>query len=208
MNEYSPDEKNAISFLMGSDDQPSENEARSSLARILLDSDKPVHFMVRLMLAMVFFPDREPPDLQGCSGALAAMKRKRAVLKNWNQGHSEVSLHNEIVDAVYDLREQGMSLDKACEQAAADFKLSYDHIKTTWRERAPHFFGMSLQEITTRVDNAHLINAAHAVAAHPEKSDRDIAAEIGVSDKTVAKARQHPDLALLTPARRMPQRAK
>jgi hypothetical protein len=32
--------------------------------------------------------------------------------------------------------------------------------------------------------------AAKAVAAHPEKSDRAIAKEIGVSDKTVAKARK------------------
>ena len=32
--------------------------------------------------------------------------------------------------------------------------------------------------------------AAKAVAAHPEKSDRTIAKEIGVSDKTVAKARK------------------
>ena len=32
--------------------------------------------------------------------------------------------------------------------------------------------------------------AAKAVAAHPEKSDRTIAREIGVSDKTVAKARK------------------
>ena len=36
---------------------------------------------------------------------------------------------------------------------------------------------------------AHVF-AAKAVAAHPEKSDRTIAKEIGVSDKTVAKARK------------------
>jgi hypothetical protein len=36
---------------------------------------------------------------------------------------------------------------------------------------------------------AHVF-AAKAVAAHPEKSDRTIAREIGVSDKTVAKARK------------------
>jgi hypothetical protein len=36
---------------------------------------------------------------------------------------------------------------------------------------------------------AHMY-AAKAVAAHPEKSDRTIAKEIGVSDKTVAKARK------------------
>jgi len=36
---------------------------------------------------------------------------------------------------------------------------------------------------------AHVF-AAKAVAAHPEKSDRIIAREIGVSDKTVAKARK------------------
>jgi regulator of replication initiation timing len=34
------------------------------------------------------------------------------------------------------------------------------------------------------------VAAANAVAAHPEKSDRAIAAEIGVSDKTVGKARR------------------
>jgi hypothetical protein len=34
------------------------------------------------------------------------------------------------------------------------------------------------------------VAAAKAVAAHPEKSDRAIAAEIGVSDKTVGKARR------------------
>lgn len=36
---------------------------------------------------------------------------------------------------------------------------------------------------------AHVF-AAKVVAAHPEKSDRTIAKEIGVSDKTVAKARK------------------
>src|ERR1700726_4036552 len=34
------------------------------------------------------------------------------------------------------------------------------------------------------------VYAAKAVAAHPEKSDRTIAREIGVSDKTVAAARK------------------
>jgi hypothetical protein len=34
------------------------------------------------------------------------------------------------------------------------------------------------------------VAAANAVAAHPEKSDRAIAAEIGVSDKTVGRARR------------------
>src|ERR1700735_5205387 len=34
------------------------------------------------------------------------------------------------------------------------------------------------------------VYAAKAVRAHPEKSDRTIAREIGVSDKTVAKARK------------------
>src|SRR5262245_420810 len=44
--------------------------------------------------------------------------------------------------------------------------------------------------------------AAKAVAAHPEKSDRAIAADVGVSHKTVERARKSSGVTNVTPTKR------
>jgi hypothetical protein len=99
---------------------PTEDEGRAALARLLLSGNVPP--VVLWALAAVFAPD-------DFGGQVPVSSPRLAALQNRNQGHSNPDRDWEIAYQVDTLRRDGASFEDACAEVAGSVGRHEDHIK-------------------------------------------------------------------------------
>jgi hypothetical protein len=105
--------------FLSQDTNPTEKEGRAALARVLLSGNVPRALL--WALAAVFDPDGQSP--------MARWNQQRALLKKFNQGHSNPDRDYEIAYWVDEIRRDGRSYEDAATEVASRADLTLEHVK-------------------------------------------------------------------------------